>query len=124
MKVLFIARATLIVLCASFLMPAQASKLYKWTDANGQSHYSQTPPPDQAVDYRSSDIVGDTREELACLAARLRDFAAIVACWATLACPSGRGRCGTSLPNPAGFMCARPAAGWSGLVRQAQVDTS
>jgi len=27
----------------------QAGKIYKWTDASGEVHYTQTPPPDQHV---------------------------------------------------------------------------
>lgn len=67
---------------------------------------------------------GEIGEELACLAARLRHIAAILACWARLACPSSSRRCKSSLPNPAGFMRGRRAAGGSGVVRPAHVDTS
>lgn len=63
---------------------------------------------------------GNTREELACLAARLRAFASILACWAKLACP-GRQRC-PSLPNPAGR--PRRAASGFDLFGPALVDTS
>ena len=65
---------------------------------------------------------GDTCEELACLAARLRAFAAILACWAKLACP-GRQR-SPSLPNPAGFLRPRRAASGYDLFGPAHVDTS
>lgn len=71
-------RLALVVLCLSLAMPSVASKLYKWTDANGQTHYSQTPPPDQAVDYRTSSISGDTREELRPYCAALSRFAMAV----------------------------------------------
>jgi S1-C subfamily serine protease len=78
MKVSFLALTAMALLCASFAMPAGASKLYKWTDANGQSHYSQTPPPDKQVDYKSSDVSGDTREELRPYCAALSRFASEV----------------------------------------------
>ena len=59
-------------------------------------------------------LSGDTCEELACVAARLRNVAAILACWATLACPSCGRQCSTSLPDPAGFMRApRAASGYA-----------
>lgn len=29
--------------------PAMAAKYYKWTDARGVTHYSETPPPPEAV---------------------------------------------------------------------------
>lgn len=29
---------------------ANAAKVYKWTDANGQTHFSSTPPPDQSAE--------------------------------------------------------------------------
>jgi S1-C subfamily serine protease len=64
MKGSFLAGLALSVLGFALVTAAQASKLYKWTDANGQTHYSQTPPPDQSVDYKSSRIAGDVREEL------------------------------------------------------------
>jgi hypothetical protein len=35
--------------------PASAQHIYKWTDANGQVHFSDQPPPDQA----KVDVVGD-----------------------------------------------------------------
>jgi len=61
-------------------------------------------------------------EELACLAARLRAFAAILACWAKLACP-GR-QCSASLPNPARFLRPRRVTGGYDLFGPAHVDTS
>lgn len=67
---------------------------------------------------------GDTCDELASLAARLRNLAAIVACWERLACPSCGRQCSPSLPNPAWFLRPRRAARRTGLVRQAYVDTS
>lgn len=65
-------------------------------------------------------LSGSTCEELACLAARLRAFAAILACWAKLACP-GR-QSSSSLPNPAGHP-QRATSGYD-LCGPAHVDTS
>jgi hypothetical protein len=67
---------------------------------------------------------GYTCEELACLAARLRAFAAILACWAKLACPSCGRQCSPSLPNPAGFLRPRRAASGYDFFGPAHVDTS
>lgn len=67
---------------------------------------------------------GNTCEELACLAARLRAFAAILACWAKLACPSCGKQCSPSLPHPAGFLRPRRAASGYDLFGPAHVDTS
>lgn len=43
-----------------FVAPIGAfAQIYKWTDKNGQVHYSQTPPPGQAagaVDFRESQL--------------------------------------------------------------------
>lgn len=43
-----------------FLMPGGAqAQIFKWTDKNGQVHYSQNPPPGQsagAVDIRPSQL--------------------------------------------------------------------
>jgi len=40
-----------VVLCLPFLLAAPASaKMYKWRDANGVLHFSQEPPPGQAVE--------------------------------------------------------------------------
>jgi hypothetical protein len=68
----------------------------------------------------ATDRSGDTSGELASLAARLRAFAAILACWAKLACP-GRQR-SPSLPKPAGR--PRPAASGCDLSGPAYADTS
>jgi len=70
----------------------------------------------------ATDRSGNTSEELACLAARLRAFAAILACWAKLACP-GRQR-SPSLPNPAGFLRPGRAASGYDLCGLAYADTS
>ena len=49
-------RLTLVALLATGLlaMPAAAQELYQWKDANGVTHYSDTPPPtgsDHSVRY-------------------------------------------------------------------------
>jgi hypothetical protein len=36
-------------LLLAFITPTTIAKIYKWTDENGQVHYSQTPPPDQST---------------------------------------------------------------------------
>ena len=42
---------TLLILTLFLLIAttAQAGKIYKWTDASGAVHYTQTPPPDKHV---------------------------------------------------------------------------
>jgi S1-C subfamily serine protease len=43
------------------LSPAHASKLYKWKDASGQTHYSQTPPPaGEGGEVQESTLAGST----------------------------------------------------------------
>ena len=42
---------TLIVAAAA--LPVAASNIYKWTDASGQVHFSQTPPPQGASSVKS-----------------------------------------------------------------------
>lgn len=37
---------TLALLGALLAAPAMAAQFYKWTDENGVTHYSETPPPD------------------------------------------------------------------------------
>ena len=37
------------LIVAAVALPVAASNIYKWTDANGQVHFSQTPPPQGAV---------------------------------------------------------------------------
>ncbi len=98
-------------LLLSILRPAEAA----------MSEFLDGDPDTMPDETRRS---GDICEELACLAARLRGFAAILACWAKLTCPSGVRRCGPSVPNPAAFMRTLFAASGSGFVRQAYVDTS
>lgn len=40
---------TVATACAA---PAWAGEVYQWTDANGVTHYSQTPPPGGGAKYR------------------------------------------------------------------------
>ena len=37
--------AALLLAPLAFALPAAAQQVYKWTDANGSVHYSDTPPP-------------------------------------------------------------------------------
>lgn len=38
-----------LLLSTLLALPAAAGTVYKWRDASGQMHYTQTPPPDGAV---------------------------------------------------------------------------
>ena len=40
-------------LCLAALTPAFAAKVYQWKDAKGVTHYTDTPPPDQAIKGRN-----------------------------------------------------------------------
>jgi S1-C subfamily serine protease len=66
----------LLLVCAfGAAEPAQAGKIYKWTDANGQTHYSQVPPPDDGkrqLEVRGDDRVHDDATRSACF--RLSEF--------------------------------------------------
>lgn len=42
-------RAFSSLLLATLTLPVFAGNVYKWTDASGQVHYSQTPPADNAA---------------------------------------------------------------------------
>ena len=66
------------VLLALAALPLQASKLYKWTDEQGRTQYSQTPPPDKSIDYRSSDLRSEVNEELRPYCEALTGFASEV----------------------------------------------
>jgi hypothetical protein len=48
------ALASAIALCIGLTTAATASAgdVYKWKDANGVTHYSQTPPPKGSAEYR------------------------------------------------------------------------
>jgi glutaredoxin len=39
---------------------AQAAQIYRWTDANGGVHYSNTPPPLSATSVEHKNLVGNT----------------------------------------------------------------
>jgi hypothetical protein len=55
----------LLVLACGAISAHAATKdqVYKWTDANGVVHYSDAPPPKDALDVKSVHIVGDTTAE-------------------------------------------------------------
>jgi hypothetical protein len=40
-------------LCLVLATPAFAAKVYQWKDAKGVTHYSDSPPPDQAIKGRN-----------------------------------------------------------------------
>lgn len=42
-----ISRVTLLGALLLLSLGVSAAKVYKWTDANGQTHFSSSPPPDQ-----------------------------------------------------------------------------
>ena len=46
------ARPALIAICLAFLSPNVAAKMYKWVDEQGNTHYTQTPPPKSAQQAR------------------------------------------------------------------------
>ncbi|MGH8414453.1 MAG: DUF4124 domain-containing protein [Gammaproteobacteria bacterium] len=49
----------LLILCAAAaltIMTAQAQQVYRWVDAQGNVHYSQTPPPDAATKAKLVDV--------------------------------------------------------------------
>ncbi len=41
-----------IVLCFGLAASAMAADVYKWKDAKGVTHYSETPPPKGSAEYR------------------------------------------------------------------------
>lgn len=41
-----------LTMAAACALPARAGEVYQWTDANGVTHYSQTPPPRGGAKYR------------------------------------------------------------------------
>ena len=49
------ARALLVIVCLCLVLPAAEAEVYRWTDANGQVHFSQRPPPGGAEPMESSD---------------------------------------------------------------------
>lgn len=46
------------LLTAVFLSQTVCAEMYKWTDKNGETHYTQTPPP---ADAKGKDIEADIR---------------------------------------------------------------
>lgn len=52
-------RALALLLIASACAPAFAQKLYQWKDAQGVSHYSDSPPPNQQAKDRRIDNRGE-----------------------------------------------------------------
>ena len=45
-------RAVLLACCVLAGLPAAAGELYQWKDANGVTHYSDSPPPDRQYQSR------------------------------------------------------------------------
>lgn len=64
------ARAIVALACAAALAPAAAGGIYKWTDENGQVHYTQTPPPDRASEQLKGPPKVDTEAARQALEAR------------------------------------------------------
>lgn len=50
-------------LCLVLATPAFAQKVYQWKDAKGVTHYSDSPPPDQAIKGRSMPAKGGQSTE-------------------------------------------------------------
>ena len=50
----------LALVCAVAGTQAAEKQVYKWTDANGVVHYSDAPPPKDALNVRSVHLVGAT----------------------------------------------------------------
>ena len=55
---LLLIRACALLVLASACTTAVASKVYQWKDAQGVSHYADSPPPDQQVKDRRIDNRG------------------------------------------------------------------
>ncbi len=49
----FLLPGVLAGLCLVLATPAFAAKVYQWKDAKGVTHYSDSPPPDQAIKGRN-----------------------------------------------------------------------
>lgn len=52
----------LVLFCAA--LPAQADHVYRWVDAQGQVHYSDSPPPD-AKDIQTSGVESQDTDQAA-----------------------------------------------------------
>ncbi|GAA5070671.1 DUF4124 domain-containing protein [Lysobacter panacisoli] len=50
-------------LCLVLATPAFAQKVYQWKDAKGVTHYSDSPPPDQAIKGRAMPANGGKAAE-------------------------------------------------------------
>ena len=50
-------------LCLVLATPAFAAKVYQWKDAKGVTHYSDAPPPDQAIKGRNVADKGGTQAQ-------------------------------------------------------------
>lgn len=78
---LFLIRACVLLVLASACTTALAGKVYQWKDAQGVSHYADSPPPDQQVKNRRIDnrgapvvesaAVGKSVENPQCTSAKL-----------------------------------------------------
>ena len=78
----FLIRACTLLVLASACTTALAGKVYQWKDAQGVTHYADSPPPDQQVKDRRIDdrgapvaegatAVGKSVENPQCTTARL-----------------------------------------------------
>ena len=78
---LLLIRACALLVLASACTTAMAAKVYQWKDAQGVSHYADSPPPDQQVKNRRIDnrgapvaeeaAVGTSVENPQCITAKL-----------------------------------------------------
>lgn len=78
---LLLIRACALLVLASACTTALASKVYQWKDAQGVTHYADSPPPDQQVKNRRIDnrgapvaeeaVVGKSVENPQCTTAKL-----------------------------------------------------
>ena len=53
-------RLAIAAVLALMVGAAQAAQIYRWTDANGGVHYSNTPPPASATGVEHKNLVGNT----------------------------------------------------------------
>lgn len=59
----FLLPGVLAGLCLVLATPAFAAKVYQWKDAKGVTHYSDSPPPDQAIKGRNLADKGGAESE-------------------------------------------------------------
>ena len=57
--------ATLLLAPLAFALPAAAQQVYKWTDASGSVHYSDTPPPKGNTNSKKVTLSGIPQSEAA-----------------------------------------------------------